>query len=202
MNKMLIAIYLLFDADGNPRYVGKSVNPKRRFCEHKKKKGWPASFEILEWVSIENWEDRERYWISHCKQIFTTIENIFNGGAPHYTEETRKLLSAIQLRPEILAKTMAPHIGSKHSEATKLKMSASAKGKVKSKEHRDHIGDAQRGKTKIFTKPRRPCTDAEKLVISSNLRLRKGLPHRPSSQETKDNISAGLRAAHAARRRA
>ena len=70
--------------------------------------------------------------------------------------------------------------GMKHSESTKRKMSISAKGKIRTKEHLENISKATKGK-------KRKCfTDEHKLKISNALKNVKK-PH--MKQETKDKIS-------------
>ena len=70
--------------------------------------------------------------------------------------------------------------GLTHTEETKIKMSESAKGKIRSQEHSNNISKAKRGK-KIGS-----FSEEHKTKISKAL---KGISKPPMSKETKDKIS-------------
>lgn len=139
---MLTAIYLLKDPRNNSiRYVGKSVSPKRRFRTHiryGKKEGvkkylycWiyelyllgmKPTIEIIEWV--ENWQERERYWIKHYSKLHR-LTNLSIGGEGS--------------------------CGYKHTKDWKLNASLRAKGRKPwntglklSPEHRKKLSEAKR----------------------------------------------------------
>jgi len=92
-----IFIYILRDTLTNDiRYVGKTINPKVRLSSHIKKSKncnyhsarWIQSLlkngnkpimEIIEETNENNWEERERYWISYYREKYD-LTNILDGG--------------------------------------------------------------------------------------------------------------------------
>ena len=92
-------IYVLKCPEGNIRYVGKTNNPKKRLSSHiseaKKGKGrryvlnWIhsllsksliPSMEIIEICTEENWQEREKYWVEHYRNIIPNLCNNADGG--------------------------------------------------------------------------------------------------------------------------
>ena len=91
------------------RYVGKTINIKRRYKQHlydklhSYKASWVKSLRnenlkpiltIIEECCDENWEDRERYWITQFDNLTNTKQG-GNGGDDYKrvtTEETRDKL--------------------------------------------------------------------------------------------------------------
>lgn len=91
-------IYILRDPSGGVRYVGKADDPKRRLREHLSPKSreanpykarWLAQLqaadllpelEVVEEVGIENWEERERWWIAHYRSLGARLVNCTDGG--------------------------------------------------------------------------------------------------------------------------
>lgn len=63
-----VAIYILRDQENAVRYVGKSFNPYHRFTVHRKAKGWPSTYEVVEWVSQSEWPARELHWIAEYRK--------------------------------------------------------------------------------------------------------------------------------------
>ena len=116
-------------------------------------------FEILLECSIEDLNTKERYY----QDLFDCIENGLNlrytktndksgkmsdetiAKMVHYkrnmTPEHRKKLSEAGKNKEV----MPSMLGKTHSDATKKKMSDSAKGKIKSKEHIENIRQSKLG---------------------------------------------------------
>jgi hypothetical protein len=89
-----VTIYLLKDATGEPFYVGKTNNLKRRLKEHKQRFGYQPDFEILE-VCGEEWPHAEAKWIAHFR-ILASLANKMAGdarGVQTHSEETRLRLS-------------------------------------------------------------------------------------------------------------
>lgn len=90
-------IYALrYPTSGDIRYVGKANNPKKRFREHLRtdrtasshkknwilyllRKGLIPKLEILEEVPMEDWKERERYYIIKCRKKYK-LTNCANGG--------------------------------------------------------------------------------------------------------------------------
>lgn len=91
-------IYALLEGNSSDyRYVGKSINPKKRLYQHLSssknqkthkdrwiqsalKKGYKICFEILEEVNDVNWPEREIFWISHLKESGYKLTNSTEGG--------------------------------------------------------------------------------------------------------------------------
>lgn len=90
-------IYVLTDPrTGQPRYVGKTDNPKRRLAFHLRDKdvchrtnwikelvslGLKPTLDIIETVAPDaSWEDRERYWIAQYRLMGYNLTNSTNGG--------------------------------------------------------------------------------------------------------------------------
>ena len=145
----MTTIYILKDPNTNEiRYVGKTINIKRRYYQHTNKNfqektktyvaNWILSLlknkqkPIIE--SIEqclNWEEREVYWISYYKNLGCNLCNLAEGGKGcsgyKKTEEQKK----------------------KHSEAFKGK-NTWTKGMVFSEEWRNNIAKAQKGENNNF----------------------------------------------------
>lgn len=135
----LTAIYILKDPRTlEIRYVGKSVNPEKRFTKHlyyakssSRKtyvyawikqllnEGFTPIQEIIEWT--DNWVEREQYWINYYKNNHP-LTNLAEGGKGSvgykHTEEWKKLLSERMKGNTIM-------VGLKHSKETRLKMSKS-----------------------------------------------------------------------------
>jgi len=108
---MIYYIYTLKHPITNEvRYVGKTINIKRRYKQHlydkrnSHKACWVKSLNntglrpvmtIIEECTQVNWVERERYWISQ----FTNLTNHLDGGGIDYVrttkEETRKKISLI-----------------------------------------------------------------------------------------------------------
>lgn len=140
-------IYGLFDPRNNQlRYIGKANNPKNRLKEHIRelkrtnspnthKNKWIKSLlsvdlypllEILEKVSLDNWEECETKWIERAKKAGCNLVNSTFGGegvkCQNLTEEHKQKLSESH-------KGKTPwNKGIPHTIETKTKMSQSHKG--------------------------------------------------------------------------
>lgn len=133
-------IYTLNDPDtGVVRYVGKSVNPSRRFIRHLSeaktaavktyKDNWILKLlkhnkkptqQIIE-VCGNNWVDREKYWISYYREVMgDRLTNLTEGGDGL--------------------------LGYKFSNETKLKMSKAAIGRVITEEQKEKISKTLKGR--------------------------------------------------------
>ena len=157
---MRVTIYVLRDADGLQRYVGKSKDPSARFKAHQRTRfPWAASWEALETCDAASWEARERYWIAQGRARGWPIENIAEGGnavpdtsGPRSPEHCAKLSAAFKIRSS--------------SSEYRGKLSAALKGRALTPERRANISAARRG---IRTGPRTRETRAK---ISTALRGR------------------------------
>lgn len=126
------------------RYIGKSINPKRRIYQHinnfkgnSYKNNWIKSLlkenlkpelEILEICSQLNWCERETFYIS----FYPNLTNSTSGGQDgRLNEEVRKKLS------ELNKGENNPNYGKKASLETWQKLSAIHKGKKQTKEHKE-----------------------------------------------------------------
>lgn len=137
---MQVYIYTLSDPlTKEVRYVGKSVNPKKRLDNHLhiKKKAhcscWIQSlknkdlkpiFSIIEITDKENWIDREQYWIAYYKQQGANLTNHSIGGEGQ--------------------------TGTKQSQESNLKRSISLKGRKLgsySEERKKAISNGLKGRT-------------------------------------------------------
>jgi hypothetical protein len=113
-------IYVLSDPHtGEPRYVGRSRNAKRRLYDHIDKarrntltahnyrwirsllaRGvWPL-VTVVEVCAADDWADRERFWIAHYRAQGARLTNHHEGGYGPWDvhPETRALLSAATAR--------------------------------------------------------------------------------------------------------
>lgn len=150
---MEIFIYTLSDPTTNQvRYVGKTVNLKKRYSSHicnfnkkNKKENWVLSLknknekplmEVVDTVPYKNWEFWERYWISQFKAWGFDLVNLTEGGDNVCSDKTRKKLKLAgknrKQSPEAIEKTASANRGRKNTQEMKDKMSALFKGiKVK-----------------------------------------------------------------------
>jgi len=141
-------IYLLLDADGDPRYIGYSANIRRRLAEHRRQHPWLVTFVLLDVVHPwQTWQEREQFWIEYYLQ-FAELMNIARGGnGTGWTSwEARANLSKAlkgKKKPprskQHSAAIAASNQGKRHSEETKLKMSLARKGKPKPEGHAEKI---------------------------------------------------------------
>ena len=92
----VVVIYVLLDALGSRRYVGKTIDPAARLRTHRKRKfPWASKLEALETCGEESWEGRERFWIAHGRAEGWPLENVAAGGnAVPSTAEVRAKIAA------------------------------------------------------------------------------------------------------------
>ena len=146
-------IYALTDPNGNPFYIGKSINPEKRkkrhvydattlgynYPVHNKirkllRQGLDLGIEILEGdISDCDIDGREQFWISDYRQKGIKIYNVANGGE-----------GGKGSTPETIEKVRQAHLGKRLSDETKKKISESNKGKIFSDEHRKLLSEARR----------------------------------------------------------
>lgn len=106
-------IYALLDCSNRTRYIGKTINLKRRLRGHKHERDWICYYLILEVCNDDNWSAQECFWIAHYG--LENLENKSKGGKCWTTPTTL-------------------------SEETKLKISKSCKGRIFSEDHKKKIG--------------------------------------------------------------
>lgn len=101
-----VYIYILKDQDNNIRYVGKTINIKRRLYSHigeaklNKSKRYVLNWirkllsnnqkpilEVIEECNENNWQEHEIYWVNYYKQIIPNLCNLCDGGTGGLTKE-------------------------------------------------------------------------------------------------------------------
>lgn len=150
---MKIFIYALCDPiTFEVRYIGKTDNPYRRYCQHISKRHlnrkrkrqtykicWIKSLiaksllpvqQILEICNEDNWEEKEKDWIKFYKQIGCNLTNGTDGGIVGFECSHKN------------------RIGKKLSAEWKSKISKTLKGRKLSETHKQNISKnhARRGK--------------------------------------------------------
>lgn len=128
-------IYKLVDETNNLIYIGKAKilerrinrhfydfnnNENQRYLQDSYNNDHKFKSEIIEYCDESKLEEREEYWIKKLNSIWPNGYNIWQGSN---------------------AKNF------KHSDETKTQMSKVAKGKSKSKEHRENIAKGKLGNT-------------------------------------------------------
>ena len=127
------------------RYVGKTIRPKRRLAEHLYqhpknhrgnwvksllKQGLKPTLEVIEECNDNNWEQREKFWITQ----FDNLTNSTDGGESCIVNEmVRRKLSILNSGKK------NPNYGKKASKETLAKLSLVHKDKPLAKEHKDNI---------------------------------------------------------------
>lgn len=149
-------VYALIDQNGQPFYIGKTKNPRRRKARHlydatKLHYNWPVhnkirkllreglgiDIEVIESnLAEDDIDEREQFWIAHYRQKGAKIYNVADGG------EGGKGTTA-----ETIEKIRKANMGHTCSEETRQKISAATKGRVFTKEHRKKLSQARRKRT-------------------------------------------------------
>ena len=108
-----VYIYTLSDPDTlSIKYVGVTIHPKKRYRQHlidkgnTKKSNWVKSLkklnklpimDIIEISDEENWEEKERYYISYFRSAGYDIKNLTEGGGGSFgykfSDEVKKNFS-------------------------------------------------------------------------------------------------------------
>ena len=136
MGDKKIFIYYLHQGDNIPFYIGKTTNEKERRSAHKRKYGANTQLEILQEVDKDSWKKWETYFIQQYKEkgYMLKNKNQGGGGCDKHSLETRKLISK---------KTT----GLKRSKETRERMSKAQKGKPRNlpSNHGELISKAKKG---------------------------------------------------------
>lgn len=130
-------IYVLIDPRTEEiRYVGKTVNPYKRFYKHYSehetnyKSRWieqlrkldlKPRMEIIEAVATENWQEREIYWIAELRAQGCRLTNVTTGG-----EGCNGYVASEEARRKISARTK----GRKLTDEQRRKLGIASKGRI------------------------------------------------------------------------
>ena len=180
----MIYIYTLAHPITNEiRYVGKTVNLKKRYIQHITNsmkthcKSWINSLlkenlfprmEILdETVDELEWEQLEQYWINQLQQWGYSLTNHTSGGEGRHNSVVSK---------ETRVKMAAQRIGKTLSDESKLKISIKNKGKIRSNDSKNKISKSVKDFYKTHDHPikgfkRGTCNN--KLIAEQVLEIRK-----------------------------
>lgn len=156
----MVGIYKITNLINGDSYIGRSVNIKRRFMEHKAPKNGGGktihaaiqkyglenfSFEVLEECPEEMLDEREVYYIGKLKPKY----NIASGGrgptGMRHTDKTKRLLrqkaktewdnKSEEEKERIIQENLkGPRIGHAVTEETREKLRQKSKGKKQSRE--------------------------------------------------------------------
>ncbi len=180
----MVYIYTLAHPITNEiRYVGKTVNLKKRYIQHITNsvkthcKSWINSLlkdnllpkmEVLEETNNElKWEQLEQYWINQLQQWGYSLTNHTSGGEGRHNSIVSK---------ETRNKMAAKRIGKILSTESKLKISEKNKGKIRSNSNKNKISQSLKDFYKVHEHPikgfkRSTCNN--KLVAEQVLQIRK-----------------------------
>jgi len=163
----MIGIYKIMNPKGRV-YIGQSTDIQGRWRHYKKCgcKGQPKlhasflkyavdshTFEVLEECSLEELNERERFWQEHFKVLdeglnlrYTPLH--FRAG--RLSEETKakisKTLTGRKIPREVVEKWMEGKVPYERTEEIRKKCSLSKKGKPLSEAHKQALRDAKRKK--------------------------------------------------------
>jgi group I intron endonuclease len=166
-----VLIYCLQDPDTlQPRYVGKTVNLEMRLMAHLyekkenhkcrwikslRKEGNSPFVTVLEEIqnsNDEDWQEPERFWISHLLSLGANLTNLESGGlgGKSHSEETKKKMAASAtgrvMSKESIEKGRLKRVGRKQSAETVEKRRQKMTGRKLSDETKKKIGDRHRGR--------------------------------------------------------
>ena len=185
-------IYALIDPrDGAIRYVGWTIDLKRRLRDHTKpsaitkrnyRANWIRSLReismmptmlMLQEGSGDGWQQAERRWISELRARGAQLTNTTDGGdgtpGRHPSPETCARWSEIRKgrapHPNCIAASIDAHRGKTRPSEHMEPMRAAVRGKPKSAAHREALGAAKKGK---------PLSAAHRAAIGS---AQTGVPH-------------------------
>ena len=163
------------------RYVGKARNPKRRYAGHLIPSqlkhvnhrtcwlrglltdGLKPSMIILAKVKKSEWQDAERMWIAHYRNIpnYPTLTNICDGGEG---------IDGYVASEDVRRKRSERQKGFTHTPSSKAKISAAHKGRQHTEKARENMSNGRKEWWKSLPKEEQ---DAQMDVLHSH-RKRKG----------------------------
>lgn len=149
-----MVIYVFSDEDCFPKYVGKAKDMSKRHKDHLRDRfkydTWFYRWlnkqiredrqyfvDVLEEVNDDNWQEREKYWIKHIKELNYKLTNMTDGGDGN----NNQVFSA-----ESIKKRGQAQIGHIVSEETREKIRQAHLGKVLSEETKQKIREVNLGK--------------------------------------------------------
>lgn len=144
-----VVIYVLCEPDGTTvRYVGKTTNPRKRYSQHVystekthracwirslRKRGERPVMRVIETVPDDvSWQEREKYWIAHYREIGANLTNGTDGGdgVVGLSDEARERIIASSIgrpkSPETLEKMRLARRGAKATDEARLHMREAA----------------------------------------------------------------------------
>ena len=143
MNR-ICGIYLITHTESGRKYVGQSVDIRRRINDHARgcsptrigcavrKYGWPAfSIETLELCNQDELNAAEMKWVQHHDCVSPRGFNLTSGGSlqKKYSAETKAKIGAANARRIVTAETRAKLRAKTCTDETKAKISAARTGK-------------------------------------------------------------------------
>jgi hypothetical protein len=199
-----VYIYGLVDPRNSAiRYVGKSIRPKERLKDHiqrasrsrRRKARWINSLcaiglqpqlVYLEETIDEFWEDRERWWIKHCKELGYDLTNHTEGGDGVHKpdEESRKRLSESRKKLFTNAEFKSKMQEVYRNPERRRKISEGLTNKPKDPEHISKLPQNKSGWKQ---------SEEAKKKISVGLRGNKNAKGKKHTEETKEKISEALK---------
>ena len=203
------------------RYVGKSDDPYKRYCQHLKEfrkethkthwikyllqLGLRPVLQILEQSNIDIWDSRERFWISFYKNTCKCdLTNSTDGGdgISNPSLEIRKKISKTQTgkhpseesRRKMSLSKIGKHSGFHHSKESKEKLRQARLGMPLSAKTKQKISKATQGKNNgMFGRHHSKTT--RKRLSEINIGHPSGKKGKHLSEETKRKISDSLKGA-------
>lgn len=159
-----VFIYTLSDPNTKKiRYVGKSINPKRRLKDHYYNKrrtycsNWIWSLKdsnqkpilnIIEECNEDNWEEAEQYWICQFKAWGFKLTNHTDGGEGMHgftvSEETRQKMSKAH-KGSSYALGCNRDDEFKRNLSNKLQGNDRAKGSIRNERFRQRVSELKKG---------------------------------------------------------
>jgi|CXWL01.1.fsa_nt_gi hypothetical protein len=212
-----VAIYLLCDpCSGDPRYVGKSMNPNRRLRLHitnaridntTHKTHWLNGLMAMPILRIVEWcnshvdaSERERYWIAKLRGEGIKLTNSTDGGEGQpglrHSDEARAKISraskghsvSMETREKIrLAHTGKQHaLGKKHGQEARERHRLAALGKGPFRGHTHSVDTIAKMRAAKRGKPRSAETRAK---ISA---AKTGVPGHTHTREHREMMRAKM----------
>ncbi len=128
-------IYAVEDDAGRRHYVGKTGDVKARLRHWRREFAFPIIVVLLERVTKDNWQERERYWIAYGRDAGWPLRNVDGGGRGNW-EHTA----------EARVKISRKAVGRAVSQVTRNAVSARYLGVAKSRYQVQLCAAAQRGR--------------------------------------------------------